>query len=83
MGIFWEFFWSIFGKDFLCRNGGFFVQNLFGEFFWEDFMGGFFLVRIFGRKFMFTLELICLSRFWFLSRFCLNGEEEEYKNLDP
>ena len=29
---------------------------------------------------------LCLSRFWFLSRFCLNGEgrkEEEGKNLDP
>ena len=42
------------------------------EFFWEDFLGGIFL---------FSLELTCLSRFWFLSRFCLN--EEEGKNLDP
>ena len=41
-------------------------------FFWEDFGED-----CFGSNSLSTLELTCLSRFWFLSRFCLNGEEEE------
>ena len=73
-GIFLEdFFWEdFFGRIFL---GGLFRRNFFGRIIWEEF---------FGRNSLFTLELTCLSRFGFLSRFCLNGEEEEEgKNLDP
>ena len=71
-GIFLNFFGKFF-EGFFWRN--FFGRIFFGEIFWEDF---------FGRNSLFTLELTCLSRFWFLSRFCLNGEEEEEgKHLDP
>jgi hypothetical protein len=53
--------------------GGFFCEDFCEDFFgriirrivWEEF---------FGRNSLFTLELTCLSRFWILSRFCLNGE---------
>jgi hypothetical protein len=74
-GIFWEKF---FGRIFL---GGFFLGGFFGRIFLGGLFGGFF-----GRNSLFTLELTGLSRFWFLSRFCLNGEgrkEEEGKKLDP
>jgi hypothetical protein len=56
-----------------------FWRNFFGGIFWRIFLGGLF-GGFFGRNSLFTLELTCLSRFWFLSRFCLNGEgrkEEE------
>ena len=66
------FFWRIFLEEFFGRYffGGLFLQDFFeriffGEFFWED-------------QNYFNIEGIdCLSRFWFLSRFCLNAEERK------
>ena len=89
-GNFWVFFgncWGIFGI-FLKLLGnfseGFFWKDFLGGFFWEDFLGGFF-GRIIGRNSLFTLELTCLSRFWFSSRFWGNGEgrkEGEFQSLE-
>ena len=66
---------EFFGRKFL---GGFFwedfLRGFFGRIFWGGFLGGFFWEEFFGRNSLFTLELTCLSRFWFLSRFCLNKE---------
>ena len=64
LGIFLE----IFLEDFF---GGMFLEECFGR----NFFGGFFREDFFGRNSLFALELICLSRFWFLSRFCLKAEE--------
>ena len=63
--------------------GGIFWEKCFwmiflGGFFWEDFFGGVFL----GRNSLFALELIGLSRFRFLSRFCLNAEEGKFQSLE-
>jgi hypothetical protein len=45
-----------------------------GGFFWEDFVGGFFCGGLFfgssSTKSWILKEMICLSIFWFLSRFC-------------
>ena len=45
------------------------------------FLGGV-LGGFFGRNSLFTLELTCLSRIWFLSRFFLNGEGRT-RHFDP
>ena len=75
-----EFFWrnffgGIFREKFFWRI---FLGGFFGRIFWEDFFGRIiwrsFWEEFFWRKSLFTLKLTCLSRFWFLSRFCLNGE---------
>ena len=77
------------------------MEDFFGglDSFGRNFFGEIFLVDFFGRNSLFTLlksyklfeygkELICLSRFWFLSRFCLNGEErkegrgQEFRSLE-
>jgi hypothetical protein len=81
-GIFLKFFGNFseeFLEEFFWRNffGGIFLEEFFGRnfsggFFWEEFFG-----RIIRRIFWEELELTCLSRFWFLSRFCLNGEGQE------
>ena len=64
-GIFWEkCFGSIFWEDFL------------GGFFWKDYLGGFFGEEFSGRNSLCALELTCISRFWFLSRFWGNGRKE-------
>ena len=76
---FWIFFRGIFLVELLWRIflGGF----LLGGFFLEDFLGGFF-GRVLVRNSLFTLEFTCLSRFWFLSRFCLNERKEEFRSLE-
>ena len=89
LGIFWIFrgIFLEFLKNFGLFLEVFFLRNFFGGIFWEEFFERIFWEDFFGRSFvrnsLFTLELTCLSRFWFLSRFCLKGEEEEGKNLDP
>ena len=88
-GFFWNFFWIFIGKfvgnflEFFWRN--FFWRNFLGGIFLEEFFGRNFLGRFFerfvfgeeffGRNSLFTLELICLSRFWFLSRFLSQSKE--------
>ena len=62
----------------------FFVSNVLGEVFWEDFFGRIFWEDCFGKIFERILlkgihweeffVYVDLSRFWFLSRFCLNKE---------
>ena len=56
--------------------GGFFFKDFFEGFFLEDYWEDFF-----GRNSLFTLELTCLSRFWFFSRFWGNGEEGRKENF--
>ena len=88
-GIFWEFYGN-FLEDFFCRNayGGIFL----GGFFWEKFFGriflrGLILGGIFWEEFFVYIVkviwiwkgLIYLSRFWFLSRFCLNARKKDKK----
>ena len=65
-----------------------------GEVFWEDFLGGFFGRIFFGGFYGKIFERIFLrgirweeffvyddlSRFWFLSRFCLNKEGRRRKD---
>ena len=70
-----------------------FLEELFGEIFWEDVLGRIFWEVFFGRIFeiIFLRGILCeeffvyvgLSRFWFLSRFCLNKEGRRARNLDP
>ena len=62
-----------------------FFGNFLGGFFLEDFFGRI----VFGEILCFILmqkKLICLSRFWFLSRFCLKarkeGRKEEFRSLE-
>ena len=62
----WEFFGGIFWEKFFGRI---FLGGFLGGFFWEGYWEDFF-----GRNSLFILELTCLSRFWFLSRFWGNGE---------
>ena len=70
--------------------GGIFGGEIFGRNFWEEFLGGNFweefweefLGGVLWRNSLFTLELTCLSRIWFLSRFCLNGEGRT-RHFDP
>ena len=69
-------------KEFFARNflrgiflEEFFERNILGGFFWRNFWGE----EFFGRNHLFKViwiwkGLICLSRFWFLSRFCLKAE---------
>ena len=68
-GIFLEFFCNVFGTflDFFWQDilGGFFWDDSFGRIFW----GGFLVYFILMQK-----ELICLSKFWFLSRFWVKAE---------
>ena len=75
--IFWEDF---FGRIFLggIFLGGLFWEDFFRRIFWEEFFVYIFkVIRIWK-------ELNCLSRFWFLSRFCLSGEGGgRTRNLDP
>ena len=56
------------------------------DIFWEDFFGGFFGEDFFRGGILWeeiNIEGIdCLSRFWFLSRFCLKAQGRR-KNLDP
>ena len=81
-----DFFWifrgnfsrnfsGIFQRIFFWRNffGGIFLEELF----WRIFLGGIFWEEFFVYNFKVIRiwkELNCLSSFWFLSRFCLNGE---------
>jgi hypothetical protein len=69
---------GFFGKSFVI----FWIFS--GDFFLGIFLGGFFWEGFFGRNSLLTLELICLSRFWFLSRFCLNGEgrKKKFRSLE-
>ena len=74
-----RFFAEFFGQIFMenCFGG------FFGRIFWEDFLGGFFW-RIFGSKNYFIIEGIdCLSRIWFLSRFCLKAQGRKEENFNP
>ena len=82
---FWNFLDNFFGgmfmKEFFARNflrgiflEEFFERNILGGFFWRNFWGE----EFFGRNHLFKViwiwkGLICLSRFWFLSRFCLKS----------
>ena len=78
MGFFEDFF-GIF-LDFFLDFFGIFLGFFLG-FFWK-FWGIF--GDFFGNSLEIWKDLICLSRFWFLSRFCLNGEgRRKDKNLDP
>ena len=87
-GIFWEEF---FGKNFLEEVlegifGRFFLGGFFGMIFWEDFFWKVFfrmnslltLLKLFEYK----KGLICLSRFWFLSR-RKEERKEGRKNFNP
>ena len=81
------FFWKNFFAEFFERNffGGFFWEDFLRGFFWriflEDFfgglLGGFFWEEFLRRRSLFTLELTCLSGFWFLSRFWGNDTRKE------
>ena len=60
-----------FSEDFFGRIFG---KIVFGEILWYEFFVLFFCRR----------KLISLSRFWFLSSFCLKAEgRKEGKNFDP
>ena len=82
---------ELFGRNFL--------REFFSRIFWEDFLGRIFwediLAGFFGRIFLggilweeyknyFNIEGIdCLSRFWFFSRYCLNGEgRKNFESLE-
>ena len=70
-GIFGGIIWrkclrEIFLEDFLVR--------IFLEDFFEGLLGGFFWEEFLMSSSLFTLELTCLSRFWFLSRFWGNAQ---------
>ena len=71
----WNFFGEIFLEDFL---GGSFWEDFFigflGGFFWEDFFGRIFFGGFFWEEFFVYIGIDLMSRFWILSRFCLNGE---------
>ena len=71
-GMFWEFL------RFFLKNFDNFLE-FFGEFILE------FFGNLFGNSLGIWKKLVCLSRFWILSRFCLNGEgrRKEGRNLDP
>ena len=92
LGILLEFFWRIFLEDFF--DGIFLVEffgrHFLGGFFWENFFGRIFLGGIFlggllrgvqQKVIWIWKELICLSRFWFLSRFWVKERKEENLNL--
>ena len=84
--IFGGFFGRIFlggflWEDFFLQNfsSGIFWEKCFGRIFWEDIFGRIFMGGIFWEDFFKGIqqkviwilkELICWSRFWFLSRFC-------------
>ena len=73
-GFFWKdflggFFWEDFSGGFVRRN---FLEDFFG-----GLLGGFFWEEFLRRSSLFTLELTCLSRFWFLSRFWGNDTRKE------
>ena len=61
-----------------------FWEDFLGGIFREDFLGGFFernsLGGILWEEFF---VYIGVSRFWFLSRFCLNKEGRRARNIDP
>ena len=59
---------------------GFFRRMFLGGFFWEDFWEDCFWRN---SLFYFNVEGIDLSRFWFLSRFCLKARRKEGRILDP
>ena len=63
-----------------------FLVETFWEDFWEDFLGGFFMKDFFLGGILWeeiNIEGIdCLSRFWFLSRFCLKAEEGKFRSLE-
>ena len=77
--------WGNFFIFFLKFSGnfpkGYFWRIFLAEFFWRNFLGEIFWEEFSVRNSLFTLELTCLSRFWFLSRFCLNGEEGRRTNF--
>ena len=92
--IFWQdFYRRNFGRFFFDRI---FLVELFGRIFWEDifgriFMGGIFWEDFWGsflggiqQKVIWILkELICLSIFWFLSRFWVKERKEgKFKSLE-
>ena len=68
-----DFFDGMFLVEFFGRHflGGFFWEDFFGRIFLGGFLGGFFLRGILWEEFFVYVDL---SRFWFLSRFCLNKE---------
>ena len=76
---FWDFlgkFFRIFGRNFLGIFEkileDFFGRNVLSEIFARILFGGIYLEESFWRR-------ICLSRFWFLSRFCLKARRKEGK----
>ena len=83
-GRIWNFLGGFFWENFYRRNieriflTEFFGRNVLGGYFGKIFLGGFLWEEFFGRTFernskkiiLILKELICLSRFWFLSRFC-------------
>ena len=81
---FWDFlrkFFRIFGRNFLGIFEkileDFFGRNVLSEIFARILFGGIYLEESFWRR-------ICLSRFWFLSRFCLKArrKEEKFQSLE-
>ena len=68
----YEFLEKLFGN--FMDFWGIFWSKFFGGFFWEKFFGRIFWEGFFGRNSLFTLELTCLSKFWFLSRSWGNKE---------
>ena len=85
MEFFFEIVWEFFGRIFFggIFFGRIFLEEFFGRNFLEGFLGGFlgglfFLRNSLGgiiRLILLSKELICLSRFWFLSKFCLKAEK--------
>ena len=61
-----------------------FLVEFYGRIFCEDFLGGL-LGGFFGRNSLFTLELICLSKFWFFVKILSKskeGRKEEFRSLE-
>ena len=76
-GILGEFFRRIFWEEFFWWNFG---RNFWEDFFGRNFLGGFYWEELLSRNYQ---GIDVLSRFWFLSRFCLKHGRKEGRNLDP
>ena len=80
MGIFGNFFGIFSGRFFRSYFLADFLGGFLWEDFWEDVFERNFLWGIFWEDFLVYLGL---SRFWFLSRFCLNKEGgQEFRSLE-
>ena len=85
---FWEeFFERIFLGEIFCEV--YFGRNFLGGFFGRNFLGGIFRrnsLSTFLKLFEIRIwkGFFCLSRFWFLSRFWVNGEgrKENFQSLE-